>query len=272
MAQYRPYDSSLTRVAPVFDNLLQRDRSGTSWIPQLLRLPRHGAAQVGEHVRVGNVLRHGWGRDEESLAPPLALLQWLVRNISDPREDGAWGDGATLVKRKALRAGEEDVVNQALRQLESEPQRQAWYVLEGASRPDVYLESDQVLIVIEGKRTEPGPTTHTTWMPVRHQMLRHIDAVWERRGGRPVYGFFIVEGDGAGEVPEAWINHAKLTVSPDVLEKSLPHRTNPERADTAKAFLGVTTWQAVCGAFGIEWASLPDRLSDASHVSQAVPE
>jgi hypothetical protein len=48
---------------------------------------------------------------------------------------------------------------------------------------------------------EPGPTTHTTWMPVRHKILRHIDAAFEIRVGRSVSSFFVLEGGQDGDIP-----------------------------------------------------------------------
>jgi hypothetical protein len=50
------------------------------------------------------------------------------------------------------------------------------------------------VILIEGKYTERGPTKRTSWMPVRHQMLRNIDDAWDRSNGRRVVGFFLIEG------------------------------------------------------------------------------
>lgn len=137
-----------------------------------------------------------------------------------------------------------------------------WCVLEGPSQPDAYLETPELLVVIEGKRTEHGPTTHTSWMPVRHQMLRHIDCAWEIRGDRPVFGFFIVEGDDQGAIPPEWVEFARATVEPDAVAKSLPHRTADERSAIAEAFLGVTTWQIVCETFGIDRGILRDKVQD----------
>jgi len=117
--------------------------------------------------------------------------------------------------------------------------------------------------VIEGKRTEPFPTLSTKWMPVRHQMLRHLDCAWEIRGKKEVYGFFIVEGDGeadAYDVPQRWIEASKDTISDKALKGSLPHRNPDEIEKITKCFLGITTWQAVCGEFGIDWKSLPDAV------------
>lgn len=138
----------------------------------------------------------------------------------------------------------------------------AWYVLEGCTGPDVYLETESVVIVIEGKRTERAPTTYTTWMVVRHQMLRHLDCVWEHRG-RDLFGFFIVEGRGGVTdlaVPASWQSAIEGTVKTEVLEESLLHRSEAERDAIARGFLGATTWQRVCREFDIACSELPDSV------------
>jgi len=116
-----------------------------------------------------------------------------------------------------------------------------------------------MIVVIEGKRTEPIATKTTKWMRVRHQMLRHIDCSWEIRGLKKVCGFFIVEGDGgadAYDVPERWIEASQNTISEDALNGSLRHRKPNEISDIARCFLGVTTWQRVCSEFKIDWELL----------------
>jgi hypothetical protein len=111
--------------------------------------------------------------------------------------------------------------------------------------------------VIEGKRTEADVSRDTTWMPTRHQMLRHLDGAWELRGGRAVYGFFIVEGGGdSAVVPEHWRRECAETVSPEILDSSLPHRSPEERRAIAEGYRGVTTWQQVCAQLGIPWNDL----------------
>jgi hypothetical protein len=119
------------------------------------------------------------------------------------------------------------------------------------TRKEKRLASPPALLVTEGKRTERGPTRDTQWMPGRHQMWRHIDAAWEVRGGRVVYGFFIVQDDPTGGIPEFWRQVAEETVSDAVLASSLPHRSNEERAALRRSFLGVTTWEKVVSTFGL---------------------
>jgi hypothetical protein len=149
---------------------------------------------------------------------------------------------------------------------ERRPSARAWYVLEGPSQPDVYLDSADAVIVVEGKRTETAPITSTAWMRVRHQMLRHLDAAWEYRQGRRIYGLYIVEaekGTTSVEPSSAWQEAVELTISDEVLKGSLPHRSSDEQLQIASALLGVTTWQAVCDEFQIPREVLiPEVLDD----------
>lgn len=260
------YDSSKTRVTPIFDELLARDVTGRSWLQQLISLTE-SVNNSNEIVIQENLalINWGWANTEIPLAPPKSLLCWLIKNLSPPKDNKLGSSPTTREKRRALLRQDSTMVKEALELLEKLrlPSR-AWYILEGPTKPDVYLETSEIIVVIEGKRTESGPTTSTTWMPIRHQILRHIECAWEIRGKRKVVGFFIVEGDGgadATEVPENWLTTSHTTINQEVLEQSLPHRSEEERHDIAKCFFGVTTWQKVCKEFGIDWDELPVRIS-----------
>jgi len=250
------YDSSRTRVTPVFTRLLCSDPAGKSWIPALLGLPESEPRRpVSPPAAELDEAR--WWPCEERLAPPLSLLRWLVQNAKAPKHESDWGTGETGEKRKALVRREPEVVQQALRRLAADVAEKDWAVLEGPSQPDVFLATKDTVIVVEGKRTESGPTIGTTWFPERHQMLRHLDAAWEIREGRRLYGFFIVEAlPDTVEVPKDWARFAAETTSTTALAASLPHRNAEERQRIGESFLGVTTWQAVCSAFQIPEAVL----------------
>jgi hypothetical protein len=263
-------DSSYTRVAPVFDQLLSLDPTGQSWIPRLLGLPRVGDEQKRLALQnFGRMHSYNWKRqdkslDEKKLSPPRELLRWLIQNPGAHIAAGNLSD-ETKRKRAAIVCGDRAVIEDALVKLkESALPGKAWYILEGTTQPDVYLETDRCIIVIEGKRTELGPTTKTTYMAARHQMLRHLDCVWDTRGAKEVYGFFIVSGGEKAsdeEIPPVWINAAFDTIDPKTLDLSLPHRAVEDRKAIGQAFLGCTTWQAVCSEFNLAWTALPDRLS-----------
>ncbi len=251
------YDSSKTRVAPIFDRLHAR---GGDWVRQLLVLPHLGGSVEAAASDLDlTFIRGFWGTTERGLMPPVSLLSWLVRNLAPPT-DGSEPDD----RRARLIARDARTIEEALSLLRTAGEGKMWQVLEGPTYPDAILETPDAFIVIEGKRTEAGPTTKTKWMAGRHQMWRHLDAAWEVRGPRQVFGFFLVEGQAPDltEVPRSWREAAALTVSESVMESSLPHRGLREREQLIQTFLGVATWQHVCAAFGIAPSDLPETVSD----------
>ncbi len=262
------YDSSRTRVAPVFGRLQCFDPSGRFWLQGLLelantrRVPRPQAGT--SRLRVAK-----WWPREARLAAPPGLLQWLLEHAEEPHNPKAWGRRPEVVaNRRRIVDRDADTLAVALKSLQARrASPRAWYVLEGPSQPDVYLASDDVVVVVEGKRTETAPATSTAWMRVRHQMLRHLDGAWEHRQGRQLYGLFIVEaeqGTSSLEASPAWQEAVESTVSQQVLNGSLPHRSPDERSQIASALLGVTTWQALCAEFQIPREVLiPEVLDDA---------
>lgn len=266
MTKHRPHDSTKTRVTPIFDALLSRDASGEKWLASLLALPQHGrpldpamAAELGEIEEARWDTADGKHR-EKKLAAPVSLLSWLVRHFGESHTSEIAGKGDTAKRRRKLQKGDPATVAKALAKLRSDPEPRGWWVLEGQSSPDVYLATPHALVVIEGKRTESGPTTKTSFLNGRHQMLRHMDAAYEIAGHRALLGFFIVEGDAAGDIPKVWCDAAEQTLSPEAIHGSLPHRPEAERDAIAAGFLGVTTWQLVCERFGIEAGVLIDRI------------
>jgi hypothetical protein len=188
------FDSSKTRVAPVFDAL---KASGGDWVRQLLALAEHPRGHQDQPAALDlEFLRGYWGSAELGIPPPVSLLSWLIRNPQALARPDTKGED-----RRALLDGDPKVVAKALDLLRAGSASRAWYIFEGPTFPDAVIETPDALVVIEGKRTEGGPTTSTKWLPGRHQMWRHIDAAWERRGRRRVYGMFIVEGETHGDVP-----------------------------------------------------------------------
>jgi hypothetical protein len=115
---------------------------------------------------------------------------------------------------------------------------------------------------VEGKRTESGPTTHTTWMETCHQVLRNVDAAWDARGDREVVAFFAVEGQLPDRtlVPTEWREFVKATVSEEALAGSLPHRSRAVRLEMAGSFRGAVTWQPICREFSLPAATLIDEV------------
>lgn len=192
----------------------------------------------------------------------MALLEALLeRRTTRPPADFGTRDARKRELRRRLFSEEVGAIAEAQAALKSGGFVDgAWYVFEGRTAVDAYLETDELIVLIEGKRTETGPTTKTEWMPVRHQILRNIDAVWDSRGTRTIVAFFVVEGWPRDEqkVPARWRDFVAQTVSSPALEASLPHRAPPERQAMTDSFAGATTWQAVCATLGVDWEEIRD--------------
>lgn len=247
-------DSSKTRVVPVFDKL--RERSD-DWIRRLLEVPSHPGVAPSALAPLDLTFREGhWGKEEHPFAPPRRLLEWLVKNPSNLRLDSS-----SHPDRDALLHGDEAALQQALAEIEARPAGRGWHLLEGTTFPDATILTPDAVIVVEGKRTEAGPTVDTSWLAGRHQIWRHIEGAWGIRGSRRVFGFFLVE-ELSGELPRLWVEAAHETLSAAALASSFPHLAQEEREELAACFLGVATWQQVCRTFGIDPSSLPDTTDD----------
>jgi len=257
-------NSSKTRVAPVFNKLCDKDKTGKTWLPRLLRLPTGG-----HPIRISSewdftIQEAKWGEDEKKLDPPLSLLSWLIRHPRIPAHGKLSHDRVKAQKRRGLIEGSDVRLHEALSLLRHNPEGHDWHIFEGKTQPDVFIQTPDILIVVEGKRTEREVTEETKWMSGRHQMLRHIDCAWEVKGQRQVFGFFIVEGEGTEDgVPPFWLDQARKTISREAIMSSLPHRGPEEQEGISRCFLGVTSWQRVCKEFRIDWMSIRNLTTDS---------
>ena len=252
-------DSSKTRVVPVFDLIAEGQTSGASWLPKLLCLPIGSSKIVINPDWDLTIEERGWGEKEKRLDPPVSLLSWLIRNPRMPNDGQLSNDPVKAQKRRELIEGSDVRLHEVLNLLRHNPTKENWHIFEGITQPDVFIQTPDIMIVVEGKRTETETTKKTKWMSGRHQMWRHIDCAWEIKGKREVFGLLIVEGDPASDkVPTFWMNEARIIASREALTSSLPHRGQQETESIHQCFLGVTTWQKICKEFGIEWGLLPD--------------
>jgi len=250
------HDSSITRVAPVFTALDERGHLAAS-LDRLLSLPTRDGQAARDWGDPGELEEKAWWPMEKRLDPPRALLEYLVQALPQA------GRSSTVPDRDRLLAGDQTALADALATLREETvSPRAWYVFEGPTSVDAYIRTNRYLVLVEGKRTEPGPTTHTSWMDVRHQMLRNIDAAWDSRGDRDIVAFFAVQGEDSEPttVPKAWHEAAEATVSEDALAGSLPHRSEDARREMADSFRGAVTWQGICHEFSLPLEILIDAV------------
>ena len=147
-------DSTVTRVKPVFDRLYSVDQIGSSWLNRLLNLVVDNS-RIPILEKCNLIIRRcGWGENEVRLSPPVALLSYLIRNPRPPNYGILSRDPKKAELRRQWIEGKDSIIAQGLRLLTNNPDNNDWHIFEGPTSPDVFIETDDLIIVIEGKRTE----------------------------------------------------------------------------------------------------------------------
>ena len=181
-------NSSLTRVQPVFDYInldIQKLNQFFSLFDKKVSI-------------TSKILFCKYGENETSIKPPKELLLWCINNIdklnSVEFEKIKESYSTTNRKRYALYTNDPATKQKALTELNNEhlPQK-AWFIFEGYTHPDIYIETENEIFIGEAKRTESILTTSTTWMIERDQLIRHIDSVIDSK--KKEYSFFIFLGN-----------------------------------------------------------------------------
>ena len=197
---------------------------------------------------------YGSGKDghgEKRLRPTKLHLMKLVMYFAGCERP------TTLKKREDLFGlngpdKQDEAVSEALRLIEEFYQTgkptvpREWYIFEGNTAPDFYIEGEDYIVVGEGKWTEGDitlTTTHLKGEEQRCQMIRHIQATLNetrlKGNNKKVYAFYIVEKGCAYE--------SKLT------KKALAEQIKNETIDIPlveqkmilESFYGYTTWEDI---------------------------
>lgn len=262
------FNSSLTRVQPVFDALLDRPDAGWAvglWeVAQRMRAgvsifpPTDFGSFVEDEVlaRDSNARRRPF---ERVLPPPTAFLRWLIQHpeqMTIPDASfGAEGEEA-INHRRVLFSPDADLrhhaTRKALEELEEKGvtgSRRKWWAFEGFSHIDCCLVTPTTVLFIEGKRTE-ALSSSTRWYPMRNQLWRNVEVARQFAAGRSYGVILCVETDEAGAMATqdaVWS-----------LAASHPHLAEDDRSVLNQHFIGSITWASIEEMFKLPDSCLPD--------------
>ena len=138
----------------------------------------------------------------------------------------------------------------ALRSLDRngpEKSAQQWWAFEGFTEVDCCLQTDRLVLLIEGKRTE-SLSESTEWYSGRNQLCRNLEAARDLAAGRE-FGVLVI---GEEKIPATVL---------DSLEAGLPHLSSAERAELMCHYLGTLTWSQVCEVTGMDYRALPRNVA-----------
>jgi hypothetical protein len=197
---------------------------------------------------------------EYDLAPPADFLRWLINNperLTWPNNGRSkFGTSTQRVREELLGMRGSDASLEAQRKaldklnlVGPKASRRRWWAFEGFTSVDCYLETDKLVLVIEGKRLE-NVSLKVQWYPIRNQLVRNLEATSQVAAGKNFA--ILVVGEQAND-----------DVDPRELAASLPHLMPNQRDELWSHYLGHTTWKAVCQTTGLDHALLPDTVDEA---------
>jgi hypothetical protein len=274
-------NSSITRVRPFFQALLRRDPTGKEWLPKLLSLSKKVPLSLSGNLGVllpwvaearqykDRVLKKPPYNIpsielekcfERSLPPPQAFLHWLIdhaspeawekKRLNNVRENTReWRDKLFGLKGADARREAICAARDLLDDRKSDNSEKQWWAFEGFTEVDCYLETDRMILLIEGKRTEPLSQS-TDWYDGRNQLLRNVEAIAERAGGKE-FGVILLS-EAPMEAP-----------SERMIAGSFPHLEEQQREPLMRHFWGCYTWAEACGATGVNLNDLPKTAMEA---------
>lgn len=248
------FNSSTYRVRPLAKEIEKDTRN----LLALLKLVELDGKPSITNIEINEIIEmfysegqsiNGPGKKEKALRPPQEHLIWMVQNFNLCKKDSGQSE-MTKIHRDLLRRGDPVQISKAGSLIKNTYSDGAglpssWYILEGTSNPDLFIETDELLIVIEAKWTEPTITSSTTYLEHRSQMVRHIQGALEYNrtsceNKKTVIGFYIVD-----DVKFVLKNKQLMSLrgfSGELQKETVPIANKQEIIDCYK---GYTTWQKI---------------------------
>ncbi len=245
-------DSTFTRVKPVFDFI----GNDSEKLNKFFRLFGDQAPVIEQDL----VKEIRYGKNEKLLAPSKSLLIWMLQHLGDLNPVVNFGvdlGSDTYLKREMLFAGDEKILNEAIDLISSKNQipKREWYIFEGYTHPDIYIETDDSIFVGEAKRTESDITTKTKWLNPRDQFIRHIDSLLDQP--KKIYSFYLLDKD--EYLKGVYPDRMKLYLNSDYIKSNLKHRNEADIERAIESFIGFIFWNDIAECFDIKF---PDTIED----------
>ncbi len=236
-------NSSETRVKPLGNAILNNH----GFVDMILSIILPNKLKSFGEFDVKDVFFTGHNK-EKSLQPTEEHLSAIIDKI---KTDVIFRE---YIKKKDKSSSTNRIKRRKLFELDPETLEKAkchfetWNSFERPSYPDLFIENENNILIIEGKRTEKNITKKTTYLEHRSQMIRHIEnALSYCHCKKRVIAFYIIEEN----------CHYKNLCTKSYFKKSFDEETIKKntmlRDKICESFYGYTTWQEIAKVLNIEY-------------------
>ena len=282
----RSKNSSITRVRPILLELLKREDDGAKRLHELLEISpgfKNLPAQIRNNpgIIISDCRRRKMVTDKNVISmkvpsafeweapPPGEFLRWMIEHPEElTKPKNATTSEATTKLRASLLDREspkhDETRNQALANLNSFGaigSRKKWWAFEGFTYVDCLIETDSLVLFIEGKRTEDS-SQKVSWYSKRNQIARNLECARQHAlSGKKAKAFAVLM-----VIEEGTMEKHEGHVHPDKLRESWPHyrEANAVQDELIQGFLGIVTWQQVMNVWKLDQDHYsPDTVSEA---------
>jgi len=272
-------NSSITRVRPILGQLLRSVESGRDRLRKLLELTLENTSCV-EHLiadpgaivtdcrrkrsyndRVLGTIELE-GAFEWKVPPPGAFLRYLIENSGElqkvwvkKREDDM-GEETRQLRRQLIEEQDIRTSQRALLELDAvgaQGSERKWWAFEGFTEVDCLIETEKLVLFIEGKRNE-SLSCATDWFPLRNQLARNLECA--RQYAAPMgkeFAVLLMTEAGIGDATEQSLER---------IQQGFPHLDKGERGELCRHFLGEVHWQSLREPWGLTDDHFPDSIEE----------
>jgi len=246
-------NSSLTRVKPLFDFI----DSDVDKLNQLFGLFKRKIPKIEEN----SIIEIRYGDNEKKIPPSRSLLIWMLQNLKELNNVKNFGvdnkNTETYQKRKSLFSGDKKILNDAIKIIKTKvklPNR-AWYIFEGKTHPDIFIETIDSIFIGEAKRTEKDITTTTKWLNKRDQLIRHVDSMLDQP--KQIYSFYILDKNQYSK--GNFKKRMEQYKNKEYYKENLRHRDDLSIEKAKNSFIEFIFWDDIAEYFKIEF---PDKVKN----------
>ena len=229
------YDSTKTRVVPLFDFI----NSNHDELNKLFSV-----FGMDKSFEKNSIIKICYGKNEAKIPASKSMLIWMLENLDKLSNVTNYGtnnqNSDTFKKRELLFSGDSKTFDEAIDSVKNMPKgtERKWYIFEGKTSPDIYIETNDSIFIGEAKRTERDITTKTMWLKNRDQLIRHIDSKLDQ--SKKIYSFYILEKKDFEKYYEKSMKHYYIK---EYFKSNLEHRSDEFVDRALKSFIGIAFWE-----------------------------